>query len=63
VAAIEAEVIRTVNVGTHTLFIGRVVGAELLSQDAACMTYEYYRAVKGGKSPKNAPTYIGTVYG
>jgi rubredoxin len=23
------------------------------------MTYEFYHQVKGGKSPKNAPTYIG----
>jgi rubredoxin len=23
------------------------------------MTYEYYHEIKGGKSPKNAPTYIG----
>jgi len=55
---LEAKVINQLTVGTHTIFIGEVIDAELLTQKQA-MTYEYYHEVKGGKSPKNAPTYIG----
>jgi len=56
-AYIEAECIKQINVGTHTIFVGKIVDADILSEDK-CMTYEYYHLVKGGKSPKNAPTYI-----
>jgi flavin reductase (DIM6/NTAB) family NADH-FMN oxidoreductase RutF/rubredoxin len=57
---IESEVIKHLDVGTHTIFIGKVVDADILTQDKV-MTYEYYHEIKGGKSPKNAPTYIGNV--
>ena len=32
--------------------------AEILDETAEPMTYAYYHMVKGGKSPKSAPTYI-----
>ena len=54
---IECKLVDTVDVGTHSLFIGIVVDADILS-DAEPMTYAYYHTVKGGVSPKNAPTYI-----
>ncbi|MBI4712071.1 MAG: flavin reductase [Planctomycetes bacterium] len=54
---LEAEVISSLDVGTHTVFAGRVVDAEITS-DAEPMTYAYYHEVKGGKSPQTAPTYI-----
>ena len=57
-AYIEAIIIDKTDVGTHTIFIGRVKDSEILS-DEIPMTYEYYHQVKGGISPKNAPTYIG----
>jgi flavin reductase (DIM6/NTAB) family NADH-FMN oxidoreductase RutF/rubredoxin len=57
VAFIEAEVIDQISVGTHTIFVGKIVDADVLNEDK-CMTYEYYHIIKGGKSPKNAPTYI-----
>jgi ferric-chelate reductase [NAD(P)H] len=57
-AYLEAEVIQDVDVGTHTIFIGRVVAAEILTEDK-CMTYEYYHQVKRGITPKTAPSYIG----
>ena len=57
-AYLEAEVIQDVDVGTHTIFIGRIVAAEILTEDA-CMTYEYYHQVKRGTTPKTAPSYIG----
>ncbi len=56
-AYIEAEVIQSVEIGTHTIFIGRVVAAENLSSQP-CMTYEYYHQVKRGTTPKSAPSYI-----
>jgi flavin reductase (DIM6/NTAB) family NADH-FMN oxidoreductase RutF/rubredoxin len=56
-AYIEAECIEQISIGTHTIFIGKIIDADVLTEDK-CMTYEYYHLVKGGKSPKNAPTYI-----
>lgn len=56
VAAIEAEVIGEMDCGTHRIFWGQVVDCSLFS-DEEPMTYAYYHAVKGGKSPKTAPTY------
>jgi ferric-chelate reductase [NAD(P)H] len=57
VAYLEAEVIQAVEIGTHTIFIGKVVAAEVLN-DNPCMTYEYYYQVKRGTTPKSAPSYI-----
>lgn len=56
-AFIEAEVIGEMDCGTHTLFLGKVVDCDVLDAAAEPMTYAYYRKVKGGKSPKNAPTH------
>ena len=56
-AYFEAEVIRDIDVGTHTVFIGRIVAAEVLTDDV-CMTYDYYHQVKRGTTPKTAPSYI-----
>jgi flavin reductase (DIM6/NTAB) family NADH-FMN oxidoreductase RutF len=56
-AYLEAEVIQDVDVGTHTIFIGRIAAAEILTEDP-CMTYEYYYQVKRGTTPKTAPSYI-----
>jgi len=57
IAYIEAEVIKEVDGGTHTIFIGKVVDAEILTEDEP-MTYAYYHKVKRGVTPKAAPTYI-----
>ncbi len=54
---LEAEVINTLDVGTHVVFVGKVVDAQIL-KDGEPMTYAYYRKVRGGKVPKAAPTYI-----
>lgn len=58
VAYIEAKVINDVDCGTHTIFVGEVVNADVFSE-AEPMTYAYYRNVKGGKTAKTAPTYVG----
>jgi flavin reductase (DIM6/NTAB) family NADH-FMN oxidoreductase RutF/rubredoxin len=56
IAFIEAEVVGEMDCGTHTIFLGQVVDCDMLAA-AEPMTYAYYHAVKGGKAPKNAPTY------
>ncbi len=57
VAFLEARVIQEIDVGTHTIFIGELVDADILN-DMTCMTYEHYHQIKGGKTPKAAATYI-----
>jgi flavin reductase (DIM6/NTAB) family NADH-FMN oxidoreductase RutF/rubredoxin len=56
-AYLEARVTREVDVGTHTIFIGELVGAEALKEGEP-MTYAYYHQVKRGTTPKTAPSYI-----
>ncbi|MGD0779767.1 MAG: flavin reductase family protein [Dehalococcoidales bacterium] len=56
-AYLEAEVVQEIDAGTHTIFIGKVVAAEILNEEP-CMTYEYYYQVKRGTTPKTAPSYI-----
>ena len=60
VAYMEAEVVDKIDAGTHTIFIGKVVDAEILNDDKP-LTYEYYHKIKGGFSPKAAPTYSGKI--
>ena len=55
-ACLEARVINTVDVGTHTIFIGELVGAEVIKEGEP-MTYAYYHQVKRGTTPKTAPSY------
>ncbi len=59
-AYIESKVVDTLDAGTHTLFIARVVDGDILTDDPP-MTYDYYHKFKGGYSPKTAPTYSGMV--
>jgi flavin reductase (DIM6/NTAB) family NADH-FMN oxidoreductase RutF len=54
----ECKVVQTVDAGSHLLFIGEVVDGDLLDGAGEPLTYAYYREVKKGKAPKNAPTYI-----
>ena len=56
-AFIEAEVINEFDCGTHTIFLGRILDADVIDPAAEPMTYAYYHTVKGGKAPKTAPTY------
>jgi len=51
---LEAEVEQTVDVGTHTLFIGKVKNAGGLDVQGQPLTYEYYHNVIKGKTPKGA---------
>jgi flavin reductase (DIM6/NTAB) family NADH-FMN oxidoreductase RutF/rubredoxin len=53
---IEAEVQGELNCGTHTIFFGKILEADIIGEGEP-LTYAYYQSVKGGKSSKNAPTY------
>ncbi|MBN2001138.1 flavin reductase [candidate division KSB1 bacterium] len=57
-ALFECRVIKTVDAGTHTLFIGEILSAELVQPNADPLTYKYYREVHKGKAPAKAPTFI-----
>ena len=57
IAYLEAKVIQEVDVGTHTIFIAELVGADVLKEGEP-MTYAYYHQVKRGTTPKTAPSYI-----
>lgn len=56
-AYIVCDVVDKMETSTHTVFLGKVVDADVLKDDDA-MTYAYYHNVIKGKSPKAAPTYI-----
>jgi flavin reductase (DIM6/NTAB) family NADH-FMN oxidoreductase RutF/rubredoxin len=56
-AYLEVKVINQVEVGTHTIFIGEIVAADVVKEGEP-MTYAYYHEVKRGTTPKTAPSYI-----
>ncbi len=58
VSCIEAELMHSIDVHTHTLFIGKVVACRTIDETKEPMTYRYYRDVKHGRTPKSAATYI-----
>ena len=58
IAFLECKVVETYDVGTHLMFIGELVQADVLDDGKDPLTYLHYRQVKKGVAPKNAPTYI-----
>lgn len=54
---LEGKVVKELDAGTHTLFVGTVTDAERVNEGEP-MTYAYYHQVKRGTTPKSAPTYI-----
>lgn len=50
----EAQVEQTVDVGTHTIFIGKVTNAGVLQSEGKVLTYDYYYHVIKGKVPPGA---------
>jgi flavin reductase (DIM6/NTAB) family NADH-FMN oxidoreductase RutF/rubredoxin len=57
-AYFDCRVVQTIDTGSHLLFIGELVNAEILNAGKEPLTYSYYRRVRKGLAPKNAPTYI-----
>ncbi|MBE0477675.1 flavin reductase [Candidatus Aerophobetes bacterium] len=58
VGYLEAQVVDRLDVGTHTVFVAKVVDAQILKEDAEPLTYAFYHEIKKGVAPKTAPTYI-----
>jgi len=56
-AYLEARVIQQLDVGTHTIFVGELVAADVLKEGEP-MTYAYYHQVKRGSTPPTAPSYV-----
>ena len=52
----DVEMDQRLDVGTHTIFVGRIVDSERV-REGEPLTYHYYKTVKGGKASKNAPTF------
>jgi flavin reductase (DIM6/NTAB) family NADH-FMN oxidoreductase RutF/rubredoxin len=57
VAYLEAKLLKEVDVYTHTIFIGEVTDAKVIS-NAQPITYDYYHQIKRGATPPSAPTYV-----
>jgi flavin reductase (DIM6/NTAB) family NADH-FMN oxidoreductase RutF len=55
-SVLEAKVINQIDLGTHTIFIGVTVNAEVLKEGPP-LTYRYYQEFLRGKAPETAPTY------
>jgi flavin reductase (DIM6/NTAB) family NADH-FMN oxidoreductase RutF/rubredoxin len=58
IAWLECKLKQTFDVGTHLIFVGELIQAQVVEKDAEPLTYAYYRKVKKGMAPKNAPTFI-----
>lgn len=57
VSYLEAKVVKELDLGSHTIFVGEIVAGDVISEKA-CLTYEYYQQVKRGTTPKAAPSYV-----
>lgn len=55
---LECTVVQTIDVGSHYMFIGELLQSEIVDDSKDALTYLYYRQVRKGAAPKNAPTYI-----
>ncbi len=58
VAYIECRVSHKLDVGTHLLYIGDAVDAQVLQPDKSPITYAQYRSEVKGLTPKNATTFV-----
>jgi flavin reductase (DIM6/NTAB) family NADH-FMN oxidoreductase RutF len=54
----ECSLEQEVDLGTHILFIGKVVDCATVSEEDIPLTYHYYHQVKRGLTPENAPSHI-----
>jgi len=58
IAYFECTLLQTFDVGTHLIFVGELLNSQIIEDSKEPLTYSYYRQVKRGIVPKNAPTYI-----
>ncbi len=57
IAYMEAQVVNHADVHTHTIFIGKIVAAEVIGE-GKLLTYAHYHDIKRGTTPKTAPSYV-----
>ncbi len=57
IAYMEFKLTDEIDMGTHILFIGELTEAQMIAEGEP-LTYDYYRKVKKGFTPKNAPSYV-----
>ena len=55
-ARFSCQVAKKMDVGSHIIYVGKVLEAEDLSAEEV-MTYAYYHKIKKGITPPNAPSY------
>lgn len=58
IAWYECEVVETHDIGSHILFIGKVVDLDTTGNTQPPLTYDHYRYQIKGISPENSPTHI-----
>jgi flavin reductase (DIM6/NTAB) family NADH-FMN oxidoreductase RutF/rubredoxin len=58
IAILEFKVNKTIDLGSHLMFIGDLISAEVLDESLDPLSYLHYRTVRKGVAPKNAPTYV-----
>ncbi|HUL31476.1 MAG TPA: flavin reductase [Thermodesulfobacteriota bacterium] len=56
-AYLEAKVLNQIEVGTHTIFLGEIIGGDVVKEGDP-MTYAYYHQIKRGTTPPSAPSYM-----
>ena len=58
IAYFEFKLKEKIDQGSHWLFIGELVDAQIIDKTFDPMTYAFYKTDRKGVAPKNAPTYI-----
>ncbi len=58
IAFYECEVEQIIEIGTHVMFVGRVVDMDIINNEKEPLTYAHYHSEIKGVSPANSPTYI-----
>ena len=54
----ECKLTDEIDVGSHILFVGEVLDAQIIADEEEPLTYSYYHKIKRGITPKNAPSFI-----
>ena len=54
----ECKLTDEIDVGTHVLFVGEVLDAQITAENETPLTYSYYHEVRKGITAKNAPSFV-----
>ena len=58
IAWFECKLNDEIDAGTHILFIGEVLDAQIIAEETDPLAYAYYHKIKKGITPKNAPSFL-----